>query len=216
MRFGTIVKLPAWAAPDQLFRIGGRLAFLESDLNEYAPSKAPLPSFNRSAPSIRLPFHSASAFRVGMKPPPDWLILFLVVSIRFSEKSLFCSPQTEVEREEGLRTIIDQAKKEAKINRDIAFTDMADLSILQEVQKDLGIKVRWHDAVTGRKKKMIDRACGWGPKNWKFTSRMLWAFSTGITKMEAEKHASAQNPNQLPRFLLSQTLFFTHEKKKAF
>jgi hypothetical protein len=118
------------------------LAFLESDLNEYAPSKAPLTSFNRSAPSIRLPFHSASAFRVGMKPPPDWLILFLVVSIRFSEKSLFCSPQTEVEREEGLRTIIDQAKKEAKINRDIAFTDMADLSILQEVQKDLGIKVR--------------------------------------------------------------------------
>ena len=77
-----------------------------------------------------------------MKPPPDWLILFLVVSIRFSEKSLFCSPKTEVEREEGLRTIIDQAKKEAKINRDIAFTDIADLSILQEVQKDLGIKVR--------------------------------------------------------------------------
>jgi len=44
--------------------------------------------------------------------------------------------------EEGLRIIIDQAKKEAKINRDIAFTDIAYLSILHEVQKDLGIKVR--------------------------------------------------------------------------
>ena len=44
--------------------------------------------------------------------------------------------------EEGLRIIIDQAKKEAKISREIPFTDIADLSILREVQKELGIKGR--------------------------------------------------------------------------
>jgi NitT/TauT family transport system substrate-binding protein len=44
--------------------------------------------------------------------------------------------------EEGLRIVIDQAKKDAKITRDIAFTDIADLSILREVQKELGIKQR--------------------------------------------------------------------------
>lgn len=44
--------------------------------------------------------------------------------------------------EEGLRIVIDQAKKEAKITRDIEFTDIADLSILHEVQKELRIKIR--------------------------------------------------------------------------
>src|SRR6058998_968604 len=36
------------------------------DANEYLPSKAPLPSFIRPLPSRRLPFHSASDFRVAM------------------------------------------------------------------------------------------------------------------------------------------------------
>lgn len=44
--------------------------------------------------------------------------------------------------EEGLRIVIDQAEKEAKITREIAFTDIANLSILREVQKELGIKGR--------------------------------------------------------------------------
>jgi NitT/TauT family transport system substrate-binding protein len=44
--------------------------------------------------------------------------------------------------EEGLRIVIDQAKAEAKITREIAFTDIADLSILRQVQKELGIKGR--------------------------------------------------------------------------
>src|SRR5439155_8952402 len=33
---------------------------------EYGPSKAPLPSFRRPAPSLRLPRHSASARRAGI------------------------------------------------------------------------------------------------------------------------------------------------------
>src|SRR3954468_3507050 len=36
------------------------------DLNEYGPSKAPLSTFSRPLPSARFPFHSASAFRVGI------------------------------------------------------------------------------------------------------------------------------------------------------
>jgi NitT/TauT family transport system substrate-binding protein len=44
--------------------------------------------------------------------------------------------------EEGLRIVIDQAKKEGKITREIAFADIADLSILREVQKELGIRQR--------------------------------------------------------------------------
>jgi len=40
----------------------------------------------------------------------------------------------------GLRLIIDEAKKTAKIERDIPLNDVADLSILKEAQKELGIK----------------------------------------------------------------------------
>jgi ABC-type nitrate/sulfonate/bicarbonate transport system substrate-binding protein len=44
--------------------------------------------------------------------------------------------------ESGLRLIIDEAKKTAKIERDIPLSDVADLSILREAQKELGIKPR--------------------------------------------------------------------------
>jgi hypothetical protein len=37
--------------------------------------KAPLPTFNRPLPSARWPFHSASAFRVGINPLLDVLLL---------------------------------------------------------------------------------------------------------------------------------------------
>src|SRR5258706_4317663 len=36
------------------------------DANEYLPSNAPLPSFTRPLPSRRLPFHSASDFRIAI------------------------------------------------------------------------------------------------------------------------------------------------------
>lgn len=41
--------------------------------------------------------------------------------------------------EAGLRLIIDEAKKTAKVERDIPLTNIADLSILREAQKELGI-----------------------------------------------------------------------------
>ena len=42
--------------------------------------------------------------------------------------------------EDGLRLLIDEAKKTAKINREIASSEVVDLSILREAQKELGIK----------------------------------------------------------------------------
>jgi NitT/TauT family transport system substrate-binding protein len=42
--------------------------------------------------------------------------------------------------EAGLRLIVDEAKKTAKIDRDIPLASIADLSMLREAQKELGIR----------------------------------------------------------------------------
>lgn len=42
--------------------------------------------------------------------------------------------------ENGLRLLIEEEKKAAKVDRDIPFSEVADLSILKEAQKELGIK----------------------------------------------------------------------------
>jgi ABC-type nitrate/sulfonate/bicarbonate transport system substrate-binding protein len=42
--------------------------------------------------------------------------------------------------EDGLRLLIDEAKKAAKISREIASSEVADLAILREAQKELGIQ----------------------------------------------------------------------------
>jgi ABC-type nitrate/sulfonate/bicarbonate transport system substrate-binding protein len=44
--------------------------------------------------------------------------------------------------ESGIRLIVDEAKKTAKIEREIPLSEVADLSILREAQKELGIKPR--------------------------------------------------------------------------
>ena len=44
--------------------------------------------------------------------------------------------------EDGLRLLIDEAKKAAKISREVASSEVADLSILREAQKELGIQGR--------------------------------------------------------------------------
>src|SRR5256712_11787796 len=76
----AIVKHPAWAAPISSSGLVAAWPSSNRDLNEYGPSKAPLPTLSRPLPSTRLPFHSASAFRVGMEPPfalPSfWVSLF--------------------------------------------------------------------------------------------------------------------------------------------
>jgi NitT/TauT family transport system substrate-binding protein len=42
--------------------------------------------------------------------------------------------------EKGLRLVIEETKKTAKVNREVAFSDVVDLSILREAQRELGTK----------------------------------------------------------------------------
>jgi NitT/TauT family transport system substrate-binding protein len=42
--------------------------------------------------------------------------------------------------EKGLRLVVEEAKRVGKVERDIALSEVADLSILKETQKELGIK----------------------------------------------------------------------------
>ena len=42
--------------------------------------------------------------------------------------------------EDGLRLLIDEAKKAAKITREVAASEVTELSLLREAQKELGIK----------------------------------------------------------------------------
>jgi ABC-type nitrate/sulfonate/bicarbonate transport system substrate-binding protein len=42
--------------------------------------------------------------------------------------------------EDGFRLLIEDVKKVAKVDREVAFSEVADLSILREAQKELGIK----------------------------------------------------------------------------
>ena len=44
--------------------------------------------------------------------------------------------------QDGLRLVIEEAKKAAKVDRQVSVSDVADLSILREVQRELGIKVK--------------------------------------------------------------------------
>ena len=44
--------------------------------------------------------------------------------------------------EDGLRTVIEQAKKDLKSNRDVSPSEVSDLSVLREAQRELGIKGR--------------------------------------------------------------------------
>lgn len=40
----------------------------------------------------------------------------------------------------GLRLLIDEAKRLAKVTREVSFSEVADLSILRDAQRELGIK----------------------------------------------------------------------------
>ena len=42
--------------------------------------------------------------------------------------------------EDGFRRLLDDTKRLMKIDREVALSEVADLSILKEAQRDLGIK----------------------------------------------------------------------------
>jgi hypothetical protein len=44
--------------------------------------------------------------------------------------------------DDGLRLVIEEAKKVAKVNRVVSLSEVADLSILRDAQRELGIKGR--------------------------------------------------------------------------
>jgi ABC-type nitrate/sulfonate/bicarbonate transport system substrate-binding protein len=44
--------------------------------------------------------------------------------------------------EDGFRLLIEDVKKVAKVDREVAFREVADLSILREAQRELGIMAR--------------------------------------------------------------------------
>ena len=44
--------------------------------------------------------------------------------------------------EKGLRLVIEETKKAAKMNREVSVSEVADLATLREAQKELGIKVK--------------------------------------------------------------------------
>jgi hypothetical protein len=44
--------------------------------------------------------------------------------------------------EDGLRRLIEDIKLVTKVDREIALSEVSDLTILREAQRDLGIKVK--------------------------------------------------------------------------
>ena len=42
--------------------------------------------------------------------------------------------------EDGLKLLIDQAKRDLKVTRDVAVSEIADFTLLREVQKELGLR----------------------------------------------------------------------------
>src|SRR6185503_2272577 len=73
----AIVKQPACAAPINSSGLVADSPSSNRDLNEYGPSNAPLPTFNRPLPSAKLPNHSASAFLDGINLFLPYIMLLL-------------------------------------------------------------------------------------------------------------------------------------------
>ena len=53
-----------------------------------------------------------------------------------------CSTPTAAVPEDGLKLVIDQARRSAKVTREVMPAEVADLTFLREAQAELGIKQR--------------------------------------------------------------------------
>ena len=42
--------------------------------------------------------------------------------------------------EDGLKLLVEQAKRDAKITREVALSEIADFGTLREIQKELGLR----------------------------------------------------------------------------
>jgi ABC-type nitrate/sulfonate/bicarbonate transport system substrate-binding protein len=72
----------------------------------------------------------------------EWLKVDREMATATYESSLKVFSEDGVLPENGLRLLIDEAKKQAKVEREISPGQVVDLSILREAQRELGIKAK--------------------------------------------------------------------------
>ena len=70
----------------------------------------------------------------------DWMRIDRDVAVATYEAFLPALNEDGNCPEDGMRLVIEEAKKAAKVNREVSMKDVADLSILREAQRELGIK----------------------------------------------------------------------------
>jgi NitT/TauT family transport system substrate-binding protein len=70
----------------------------------------------------------------------DWLKIDKEMANATYESVLSAFSQDGSLPEDGLRLLIDEAKRAAKVSRDVSIAEVADLAILSEAQKELGLK----------------------------------------------------------------------------
>ena len=70
----------------------------------------------------------------------DWLKIDKEMALATYESSVKTFSEDLAIPESGLRLLIDEAKRVGKVNREVALADVAELSILGQVQKELGTK----------------------------------------------------------------------------
>ena len=70
----------------------------------------------------------------------DWMRIDKDVAVATYEAFLPALSEDGDCPEDGMQLVIEEAKKAAKISREVSMKDVADLSILREAQRELGIK----------------------------------------------------------------------------
>ena len=70
----------------------------------------------------------------------EWLKVDKEMAIATYDSSVKTYSEDLSLTENGLRLLIDEAKRAAKVSRDVSIAEVADLSILSEAQKELGFK----------------------------------------------------------------------------
>src|SRR5438128_8802924 len=125
----AIVKHPAWAAPISSSGLVAAWPSSNRDLNEYGPSKAPLPTFSRPLPWARFPFHSASALCVGIKVSfglaPQCFMIYA---------AKFVVPGRPFTRQDG-RSRLQTPERERRIDRTPSLTLRA-LTVAEPTWRD--------------------------------------------------------------------------------
>ena len=70
----------------------------------------------------------------------DWMRIDKDVAVATYEAFLPALSEDGDCPEDGMRLVIEEAKKAAKVSREVSMKDVADLSILKEAQREMGIK----------------------------------------------------------------------------